>query len=562
MAVACHRIGVLEIELRLEEEPQAHPLMDRVSALREPRLEAVMQRVLDELSPAGRLDRFELLELDLGLLPLSDFDDAFLARLEPALRQALTRQLQGRPAEAPLRPALELLRLFARTGSLPWWADRTDPQLVGAQIRRLLELDPEAWWALLRELQANPSAIERLAAAWDQPTLAAVLAAVLPSDNDSAAGVTGAEAPRDIEVEAVLAAGNSLAGRQRLLRLAAQGLRGEALARALEQWVLDQGALEQRALEQRALQQRALQQGSLPNLPNRPGRDVAIPPASPGSLSQQIPAPGSDVSVWLGWLGWLESAAASQQALEGLGGGDIAAIGPDVLALLPEPLRSLVAQGLRGEALERALGRALAARRPGADPSLPGPQQLAPPGPGSDSASPASNLADPDELAIDDGGLVVLWPFLDTLLSRLEFVDPELKLFASEQARNQAIALLSFLVEGDPEPPEWRLALAKVLCGLSPLAPWRLEEPLRPEALAEGEKLLEAVIAHGGLAEKMEPQDLRNLILRRPAVLTSRTGAWLLRVERRAEDGLLDRFPWGWSWIRLPWMDHPLQVEW
>ena len=436
MAVACHRIGVLEIELRLEEEPQAHPLMDRVSALREPRLEAVMQRVLDELSPAGRLDRFELLELDLGLLPLSDFDDAFLARLEPALRQALARQLQGRPAEAPLRPALELLRLFARTGSLPWWADRTDPQLVGAQIRRLLELDPEAWWALLRELQANPSAIERLAAAWDQPTLAAVLAAVLPSDNDSAAGVTGAEAPRGIEVETVLAAGNSLAGRQRLLRLAAQGLRGEAL------------------------------------------------------------------------------------------------------------------------------GRALAARRPGADPSLPGPQQLPPPGPGSDSASPASNLADPDELAIDDGGLVVLWPFLDTLLSRLEFVDPELKLFASEQARNQAIALLSFLVEGDPEPPEWRLALAKVLCGLSPLAPWRLEEPLRPEALAEGEKLLEAVIAHGGLAEKMEPRDLRNLILRRPAMLTSRTGAWLLRVERRAEDGLLDRFPWGWSWIRLPWMDHPLQVEW
>ena len=548
MAVACHRIGVLEIELRLEEEPQAHPLMDRVSALREPRLEAVIQRVLDELSPAGRLDRFELLELDLGLLPLSDFDDAFLARLEPALRQALTRQLQGRPAEAPLRPVLELLRLFARTGSLPWWADRTDPQLVGAQIRRLLELDPEAWWALLRELQANPSAIERLAAAWDQPTLAAVLAAVLPSDNDSTAGVTGAEAPRGIEVEDVLAAGNSLAGRQRLLRLAAQGLRGEALARALEQWVLDQGAL----------QQRALQQGALPNLPNRPGRDVAIPPAAPGSLSQQIPAPGSDVTVWLGWLGWLESAATSQEALEGLGGGDIASIAPDVMALLPEPLRSLAAQGLRGE----ALGRALAARRPGADPSLPGPQQLAPPGPGSDSASPASNLADPDELAIDDGGLVVLWPFLDTLLSRLEFVDPELKLFASEQARNQAIALLSFLVEGDPEPPEWRLALAKVLCGLSPLAPWRLEEPLRPEALAECEKLLEAVIAHGGLAEKMEPQDLRDLILRRPAVLTSRTGAWLLRVERRAEDGLLDRFPWGWSWIRLPWMDHPLQVEW
>jgi hypothetical protein len=41
-----------------------------------------------------------------------------------------------------------------------------------------------------------------------------------------------------------------------------------------------------------------------------------------------------------------------------------------------------------------------------------------------------------------------------------------------------------------------------------------------------------------------------------------RTGAWLLRVERQAEDALLERLPWGWSWIRLPWMEHPLQVEW
>ncbi len=554
MAVACHRIGVLEIELRLEEEPQGRPLMDRVSALREPRLEAVLQRVFDELSPAGRLDRIELLELDLGPLPLSDFDDAFLARLEPALRQALARQLQGRPAEAPPGPVLELLRLFARSGSLPWWADRADPRLIGAQIRGLLELDPGGWWALVRELQANPSAMERLAAAWDQPTLAAVLAAVLPSHNDSAAGVNGAEALHPVDVEAVLTAAQSLAGRLRLLRLAAQGLRGEALARALGR-AMEPGALEQGVIHQGSPQPGLLDQGSLQILSNWLGRDVATPPASPISLSQQIPAPGSDVSVWLGWL---ESAAANQEAPPGLGGGDIAAISPDVLALLPEPLRSLAAQGLRGEALRRAL----AGRRPGEAPSLPGRQELASPSPSFDSPRPFPDPVDPDELAIDDGGLVILWPFLDILLSRLEFVDPELKLFASEQARNQAIALLSFLVEGDPEPPEWRLALAKVLCGLSPLAPWRLEEPLRPEALAEGEKLLKAVIAHGGLAEKLEPRDLRDLILRRPAVLTSRPGAWLLRVERRAEDGLLDRFPWGWSWIRLPWMDHPLQVEW
>jgi len=519
MALASHRIGVLEVELRLQEEPQARPLMDRVSALREPRLEGVMQRVLDELSPAGRLDRFDVVDLDLGPLPLSGFDDAFLARLEQALRQALAVQLQGRPAEAPISPVLELLQLFARTGSLPWWADRADPRLISAQIRRALELDPETFWTLLRDLQASSTAIERLAAACDQPTLAALLGALLADGKGPIAGIQRVKPAPKNDSDDLETGVTSQAGRVRLLRLAAQGLRGEALRRALSQ------------------------------------ADLEVLPQSPALESPSPALPLATESVTAAWLRWLESAEASQKGMEGLGGGEMAALPPELLALLPEPLRSLAAQGLRGEALRRAL----AARRPGEAPSVPGPQQLAPPLTSSDSLRPA---ADPDELALDDGGLVILWPFLTTLLSRLEYLEPELKLFVSEQARNQAIALLSFLVEGDAEPPEWRLALAKVLCGLSPLVPWRLEEPLKPEALVEGERLLEAVIAHGGLAEKIEPQDLRGLILRRPAVLTSRTGAWLLRVERRPEDGLLDRFPWGWSWIRLPWMDHPLQVEW
>ena len=42
----------------------------------------------------------------------------------------------------------------------------------------------------------------------------------------------------------------------------------------------------------------------------------------------------------------------------------------------------------------------------------------------------------------------------------------------------------------------------------------------------------------------------------------SRDGAWLLRVERQTYDLVLDRFPWGWEWLRLPWMDAPLRVEW
>jgi hypothetical protein len=611
MSLACHRIGALEIELRLEEEPQARPLMDRIAALREPRLEGVVQRVLDELSPAGRLDRLDMLELDLGPLPLSGFDEAFLARLEQALRQALARQLQGRPPDPPARPVLELLRVFARTGSLPWWAGRRDRTLIGSQIRSLLELAPESWWALVRELQDSPAALDRLAFACDEPTLSAVLAGLPMGKPGSEDAVTAPAADLVGERLAAVRGQDAPHTAARLLWLAARGLRGEELRQALVQGDGDlptpqipippspapgsDPATWLRWLDALATFSDAAGDGGVPAevlavLPEplrtqfvegwrgetlrralAEGRQAQPPvPQIPTSAP---PAPGSDPATWLRWL---DSLATFSDAA---GDGGVPA---EVLAVLPEPLRAQFVEGWRGETLRRALAEGRQAPPPLPPAPLPPARPLRSPAPGPadersasdpDPAprprsqpimppSPGSDPADPDELAVDDGGLVILWPFLDTLLSRLELIDPEQKQFLGEEARKQAIALLSFLVEGDPEPPEWRLPLAKVLAGLSPLAPWRLEEPLKPEALAEGERLLEAVIAHAGLAEKVQPEDLRNLVLRRPAVLSSRTGAWLLRVERRAEDALLERLPWGWSWIRLPWMEHPLQVEW
>lgn len=514
MTASCHRIGSMTIELHLPEEQQARPLMERVSSLRDPRLEDLLQRVFAELSPPDRCDRLEAVEVDLGGLPFTGFDDAFLDRLEPVLRQVLVRQLQGRSADPPARQVLELLRVFALSGSLPWWAERRDRTLIGTEIRRVLELAPESWWALVRELQSSPAALDRLAAACDPPTLAALISAPPPPEPGVADALTAPAANLAGERLAALLAQHAPQAAARLLRLAALALRGEELLQAL-----------------------------------LVGGDGEIPTAPP-------PAPGSDPATWLRWLDSLEGFSRDPSD---------SAVPAEVLAVLPELLRSMVANGWRGESLRRALAEGHPAQTlPSAPPLEPGTattssasglRPVLPPFPGSDPA-------DPDELAVDDGGLVILWPFLDTLLSRLELIDPEQKLFLGEEARNQAIALLSFLVEGDPDPPEWRLPLAKVLGGLSPLAPWRLAEPLEPEMLAEGERLLEAVIAHAGLVEKVQPEDLRTLVLRRPAVLSSRTGAWLLRVERRAEDALLERLPWGWSWIRLPWMEHPLQVEW
>ena len=55
---------------------------------------------------------------------------------------------------------------------------------------------------------------------------------------------------------------------------------------------------------------------------------------------------------------------------------------------------------------------------------------------------------------------------------------------------------------------------------------------------------------------------LRGSFLIRKGVLGARDGAWLLRVERASYDVVLDRVPWGMSWVTRPWMEAPLCVDW
>jgi hypothetical protein len=167
-----------------------------------------------------------------------------------------------------------------------------------------------------------------------------------------------------------------------------------------------------------------------------------------------------------------------------------------------------------------------------------------------------------EDLQVDGAGLVLLWPFLETLLDRLEWLSPE-RQFVGAAQQQRAMALLGFLVDGDPKPPEWRLPLVKLLCGASLESLWELEGDLSEVEQGEAEKLLEAALAHaeGRLGEEIAV--LRGQWLQRPGLLTRRPGAWLLVVQGRDDlDGALEQLSWSCSWIRLPWMTELIQVAW
>jgi hypothetical protein len=80
--------------------------------------------------------------------------------------------------------------------------------------------------------------------------------------------------------------------------------------------------------------------------------------------------------------------------------------------------------------------------------------------------------------------------------------------------------------------------------------------------IEECRHLLTSVIEHAPILRNMSIPGFRNTFLLRKGQLSARDGIWRLRVERETYDVVLDRFPWSVSWLKLPWMEFPMHVEW
>lgn len=179
---------------------------------------------------------------------------------------------------------------------------------------------------------------------------------------------------------------------------------------------------------------------------------------------------------------------------------------------------------------------------------------------GRDVTFTVSTFSDIDTAYVDNAGLVILWPFLGHFFEHLGLMTE--KRFHDEAAVHRAVGLLQYLATEDPQPPEYAVALNKVLCGLGVDEVFDFGPAVTDEEAAECGNLLSAVIGHAPILGDMSHTGFRGTFLLRQGALSVEGGSWLLRVERETHDVVLDRFPWSVKWVRLPWMEAPLRVEW
>lgn len=164
-----------------------------------------------------------------------------------------------------------------------------------------------------------------------------------------------------------------------------------------------------------------------------------------------------------------------------------------------------------------------------------------------------------DELLIENAGLVLLWPYLNRFFDQLGLVDK--RQFVDEAAAHRAVGVLQFLAAGTELPLEHQCGLNKILCGLDWQEVLDFEEPITEAETQASLELLEAVIANANIGQ-MSVDGFRGSFLLRQGILRTGNGVWQLQVEQASYDVVLERVPWTWSMVKLPWMAWGMGVEW
>jgi len=574
------------IELQVQDQAKAKPLQTEAGRVYRQRVVPLIDKYCTELSEPDHIHRIESLAVDLGTIDPQHFEAELVAKLSTTLRESLAKQISGQERDAGRRgqsltatSQLELLDFFARTGSLPWWADLLQPLLLNDILQGLIRDAPVPLACLMRELVREPRPLKRLVVHYDEEVLlelCRLLAPYLEASLD--------QFPR--ELTTLLQKSRPVAGRtQAQLRqivwlgiLRTAGLDGWQHREPSAFWreVLLQIALALgvtyaflvSGIHRRIQAKKTGVSAQLRNIAEILFQDLQCEDAEPKELVRIL------------------------EHLQRSGGplARLSAVLRPIVNHLPEALRTeLLAalKPLRDQESEReitkgvmqTLGRAI---KQGVLPSTVVGQLLAELQKRQASVLPTDVLAqltetlqeaiqkdetlvdlsfsESDDLYVDNSGLVILWPFLERFFERLDLLaERRLKNITAVQ---RAVGLLQMLVIEMPAPPEYLLPLNKVLCGMEPTEVFDFGPPVTPAEAEECTNLLTMVVERAPILKNMSLSGFRGTFLLRKGVLCTRDGAWLLRVERETYDVVLDHFPWGWEWVKLPWMTAPLRVEW
>ncbi|WPR77334.1 contractile injection system tape measure protein [Algoriphagus sp. NG3] len=163
-----------------------------------------------------------------------------------------------------------------------------------------------------------------------------------------------------------------------------------------------------------------------------------------------------------------------------------------------------------------------------------------------------------DHVRLTNAGLVLCWPFLSVLFSRLEISENNK---IPEISQSRAVYLLQYLVYGHYDFPEYELVLNKILVGMK-ISQHLEKVKLSPEEKEMADSLLVGMKSNWDKMKNASIEAIRETFLQREGNLEIESERYVLRVPKTGVDVLLESIPWSIAVVRLAWMEKSLDVKW
>ena len=589
-----HQIRRQVIELQFPEKDQGQRYHAVLSDICHRQIIPLIDRTCSALSEPDRIHRIPLLQIDLGEVNLYNLEADLMTKLGRVLPEALTRQMRNRnrshespEPEVKTASRLELFSVYIQTGSLPWWADPLQPALLDNLLQELIRDAPTRLMGLMPVLVRESTPLHRL---------------VLQHDDDVLATLCGLYAPAlemDLRLQiremAVYLHSSKVAAyrsESRLRQIVWRGMLQTVILRperAEDQTIVWKETL-LRTAEELDVTYAALVKGIFRHLQDlRTGR-LSHWRKTVEHLNNRLSVEHTGSKELIRSLEKIQSFQVLPSGALKLLGTLIDRLPRNQAAHLQNDLFRSSRQLTEDERLLiilQALRRAIIKDSLPPDPVRHLVNKLQSSQTGSFSSAISNELkailqecflkevneklsedktavdttfSSAEQLFVNNSGLVILWPFLERFFEYMGLTEG--KRFKDEEANQRAVGLLQYIVTEETDPPEFLLPLNKILCGMAPTGVFDFGSPVTADEAEECNRLIEAVIANAPILKKMTITGFRNTFLVRKGLLGARDGNWLLNVERESFDVVLDRFPWEFGWVKLPWMEAPLRVEW
>ena len=169
----------------------------------------------------------------------------------------------------------------------------------------------------------------------------------------------------------------------------------------------------------------------------------------------------------------------------------------------------------------------------------------------------------PDYIPVTNAGLCLFAPWIIRLFGMLDLLAEDRKDLKDMDARIRAIFILQRLVTAEQrEYKESDLVFNRLLvaCPFNVPLPKSLE--LTDKETETVESMLAGVKANWPKMENTSIGGFQRSFIEREGQLEQRENKWVLTVENKAYDILLDSLPWSYKMIRFPWLKKPISVLW